>query len=269
MTDGYEIMEQPATTFSVGFLQFDVQLGDLAANLGKVEAGLNNLRPSSPGIVLLPEMWAAGFAYARLVDLALQTEDILRFLVGQADRYRVMLGGSLPEIINDGGTVIHNTLYIVDPDGVIGTYRKQRLFAPLLEDAHLAAGSDQHAIQTPLGKMAALICYDLRFPELLRPQVAQGAVLLLTAAQWPLVRKDHWRILLAARAIENQMFVIGANRCGTDSLAGGTTYAGHSMIIAPDGAILHEAGDEEEAASITIDLTMVDDLRTRFNTSMS
>jgi predicted amidohydrolase len=268
MADGYEIMRQPATTFSVGFLQFDVQLGDLAANLRNVEAGLNNLRPSSPGIVLLPEMWATGFAYDRLVDLARQTDDVLRFLVGLAGRHRVMLGGSLPEIINDR-TVIHNTLYVVDPDGVIGTYRKQRLFAPLLEDIHLAAGSDQHAIQTPLGIVAALICYDLRFPELLRPQVAQGAILLLTAAQWPLVRKDHWRALLAARAIENQIFVIGANRCGTDSLAGGTTYAGHSMIIAPDGTILHEAGDKEEAASITIDLTAVDELRTRFNTSMS
>ena len=250
---------------SAGFLQFDVQLDDIAANLRKVTAGLNNLAPGPPGIIVLPEMWATGFAYHRLQALARQTPEVLAALQQLAADRHVFLVGSLPEMGLDGKK-IYNTMFITGPAGVIGHYRKQRLFAPIAEDEHLTSGKSPLPIDTPLGRIAALVCYDLRFPELLRSQTGRGAILLVVSAQWPLARIDHWRTLLMARAIENQIFVIAANRCGADSVAGGTTYGGRSLIIAPNGEIVHEAGGAEEHGYVTIDLAAVDEVRARFNT---
>jgi len=250
---------------SAGFLQFDVQLGDIAANLRKVTTGLNNLGPKAPGIIVLPEMWSTGFAYHSLPTLARQTPEVLAALQRLSAERHIFLAGSLPEIGLDE-KIIYNTLFITGSAGVIGHYRKQRLFAPIGEDKHLTPGKSPLPIDTPLGRIAGLVCYDLRFPELLRRQTGQGANMLIVSAQWPLARIDHWRTLLLARAIENQIFVIAANRCGADSVASGTTYGGRSLIIAPDGEIMHEAGGEEEHGYVTIDLAVVDEVRARFNT---
>lgn len=258
-------MSHPRRFLSAGFLQFDVQLGDIAANVTKVTASLGRLGPSSPGIIVLPEMWATGFAYQGLPTLARQTPEVLATLQQLATKQHILLAGSLPEMSFDEKK-IYNTLFVTGPAGVIGRYRKQRLFAPIEEDKHLTAGKSPLPIDTPLGRIAGLVCYDLRFPELLRTQTAQGADMLIVSAQWPLVRIDHWHTLLMARAIENQIFVVAANRCGADSVAGGTTYGGRSLIVAPNGEIVYEAGGEEEHGYVTIDLTAVDRARARFNT---
>jgi predicted amidohydrolase len=259
-------MRPTPRTFSVGFLQFDVQLDNIDENLSKVENGLEELAPGSPAIIVLPEMWATGFAYSSLPDLVGQTTELLRALAQLADRYRIFLAGSLPER-GVGKNIIYNTLFLTGPEGVIGSYRKQRLFAPMEEDKHLKPGDKPLPMDSPFGRIAGLVCYDLRFPELLRMQTARGANLLLVSAQWPLVRIDHWRTLLMARAIENQIFVVAANRCGADSVAGGTIYGGHSLIVAPDGEILHVACEDEEYACKVIDSAVVDEVRARFNSS--
>jgi rfaE bifunctional protein nucleotidyltransferase chain/domain len=177
---------------------------------------------------------------------------------------QVYLAGSLMEQEDkDGQTFFHNTLYVTGPDGVVGSYRKQRLFAPMDEDRHFTAGVSPLPIATPVGQLAGLVCYDLRFPELARTQAATGANLLLVTAQWPTARLPHWRALLVARAIENQIFVVAGNRCGT---TGDTTFAGHSMIVAPDGIILHEAGEAEETGSAPLNEEMLATVRNRFNT---
>ena len=118
----------------------------------------------------------------------------------------------------------------------------------------------------PLGPVAALVCYDLRFPELLREQTGLGADILVIPAQWPAARLGHWRILVQARAIENQMFVVAANRRGT---TGDTVFGGHSMIVAPDGSILLEAGEDEECKGIMLDLEMVSAAKSLFNTALT
>lgn len=259
-------MTHPSHPFSAGYLQFDVQFGNIDANLYKVEEGLAQLSPETPAMIALPEMWATGFDYSNLPALAGKTPEVLATLAKLADRYDILLAGSLPEQ-DPAPNTIYNTLFITGPDGVIGSYRKQRLFAPIDEDRHLTPGENPVPINTPLGKIAGLVCYDLRFPELLRTQTARGANLLLVAAQWPLVRIDHWRTLLIARAIENQIFVVAANRSGADSVAGGIVYGGHSLIVAPDGEILHEAGEGEESACMTIETSAVDAVRARFNTT--
>ena len=261
-------MTPPTHSFSVGFLQFDVQLGDVDANLFKVKTGLHEAVPESPAIIVLPEMWATGFAYDRLPALADRTPEVLSTLAQLAGKHHMFLAGSLPER-DAGRNVIYNTLFFTGPDGVVGSYRKQHMFPPIEEDKHLTPGEYPVPIDTPFGRIAGLVCYDLRFPEIVRAQTARGANLLLVSAQWPLVRIDHWRTLLVARAIENQIFVVAANRCGADSVAGGIIYGGHSLIVAPNGDILYEAREDEERACVSIDSAVVDEVRARFNTAAS
>jgi rfaE bifunctional protein nucleotidyltransferase chain/domain len=250
--------------YHAGFLQFTVTLADPAANLAAVRQGLARLDLAGPGIVVLPELWATGFAYDRLPALALETPGLLRELQAEAARYNIHLAGSLPEaVLTEIGTTLHNTLYIVEPDGLCGQYRKQQLFGPMAEDLHFAQGDDPQPIPTGLGLMGGLVCYDLRFPELARDQAAQGIGLLVVTAEWPAARLSHWRTLLQARAIENQLFVVGCNTCG---IVGQTEFAGHSMIIGPDGTVLAEAGEGAEEKAMELDAGKIAEVRARFRT---
>jgi predicted amidohydrolase len=250
--------------FFAGFLQFDVQSGEIEKNLSRVEEGLAQItafhKQISPGIFVLPELWATGFAYDRLPALVESIPGLLEKMQELAAKYQIIIAGSLPEYSNNN---YYNTLFISDSAGGTSTYRKQRLFSPMEEDTFFTQGTNPRPIQTSLGPVAGLVCYDLRFPELLREQTALGVNLLVVPAQWPAARVNHWRILLQARAIENQMFVVAANRCGT---TGDTTFGGHSMIVGPDGSILQEAGDGEEYNGAILDPSVADSAKSLFNT---
>lgn len=245
-----------------GFVQFDVKLDDVDDALARIADGLQAMHPTGPGIVVLPELCAGGFAYDRLAELADQRQRVLAELAGLARQYGVHLAGSLVE--GDGG-FFYNTLHIVGPGGVAGIqkYRKQQLFAPMAEDRFFAAGDTPRPIATTFGPVAGLVCYDLRFPDLAQSQCAAGAKILVVAAQWPTARREHWRVLVRARAIENQVFVIACNRSG---FMGGTEFGGHSMIVGPDGAVLLEAGETPLAAGVCLDCACMAEVRGRFAT---
>ena len=251
-------------SFFAGFLQFDVQSGEIAKNLDRVAEGLAEIAGShkqiSPGIIVLPELWATGFAYEKLPALTGRISEVLEKQQELCAKYRIYLAGSLPE---HSGASYYNTLFVTGPDGIAGTYRKQRLFHPMSEDTFFSPGTGFSPVQTSLGPVAGLVCYDLRFPELLRQQTAQGASLLVVPAQWPAARINHWRILVQARAIENQMFVVAANRCG---ITGDTAFGGHSLIVGPDGSILLEADSGEEFKGAELDPVMVAAARSSFST---
>ncbi|MHB8223123.1 MAG: D-glycero-beta-D-manno-heptose 1-phosphate adenylyltransferase [Desulfurivibrionaceae bacterium] len=247
-----------------GFLQFDVQLGEPEANLAAVRAGLARLAPSGPGIIVLPELWSCGFAYERLQHFALQTVEMLDEMQRLAGQYAIHLAGSLPEeVLTEVGSVIYNTLYIVGPSGVCGSIRKQHLFAPMAEDRYFTPGDNPQPVATGLGLVAGLVCYDLRFPELAKSQAGKGAGLLAVSAQWPEARREQWRTLVMARAIENQVCVVACNRCG---ITGKTEFGGHSLVVGPDGTVLAEAGSEPGEAWVGIDPAAMQELRQRFNT---
>ncbi|HSR37180.1 MAG TPA: D-glycero-beta-D-manno-heptose 1-phosphate adenylyltransferase [Desulfurivibrionaceae bacterium] len=247
-----------------GYIQFPILLGNIEANVAAVRDGLKRLNPVGPGILVLPELWATGFAYDRLPALALETPRLLRELQAEAQRYTIHLAGSLPEaVLTEVGTTLYNTLYIVGPDGLCGQYRKQQLFAPMAEDAHFTPGDDPQPIATSLGLIGPLVCFDLRFPELAQHHAAQGAGLLVVSAEWPAARLAHWRALLAARAIENQCFVVACNTCGT---IGQTGFAGHSMVIGPEGCVLAQAGGGPEAVLVELELGRIAEARQRFRT---
>lgn len=247
-----------------GFLQFTVQLGEPQANIENVEKLIRRLQPEPDAVIMLPELWASGFDYSNALAHARHTPAILARLAEIAHDNSIFFAGSLLEEDQDSPGSLYNALYVSGPEGVVGRFQKQHLFAYWQEDQYFLPGSHSPAVQTPLGPVGGLVCYDLRFPEIARSQVFGGADLLLVAAQWPAVRLDHWRLLLQARAVENQAFVVACNSCGR---TGDTIMAGHSMILGPDGSILAEAGENEEAMSAILADKALEQVRDRFSTA--
>ncbi|MFP3982207.1 MAG: D-glycero-beta-D-manno-heptose 1-phosphate adenylyltransferase [Desulfurivibrionaceae bacterium] len=245
--------------------QFDVKAGDPAANLARVKEAMAELNPAAGGLLLLPELWSAGFSYDRFAWQGRQTDFILEELVVAAGKYGVMIAGTLPEkaAVREKEHYF-NTMFFTGPEGVIGRYRKQHLFPPLAEERYFSPGDRPDPVSTDMGVIGALVCFDIRFPELARYQVRQGAELIVVSGQWPATRQQHWQTLLQARAIENQVYVAACNRCGE---SGGTLYQGGSLIIAPDGAIIREAGDQEGWFGCPLQSQVVHRARTLFTSA--
>ncbi|MEN8200849.1 MAG: nitrilase-related carbon-nitrogen hydrolase, partial [Thermodesulfobacteriota bacterium] len=226
------------TLSHLAFLQFSIVQGEIPKNLEQLKEELTRLAPPPGTLVALPEMWATGFVYEELAELSRKIPDLLLELDELASRHQVVLAGSLPwqEGTGDDG-VLHNKLFFSgsgssSPPGIA----KQHLFSFWKEDRWFAPGERPVPLQVAGDELiGGLVCYDLRFPEAARMQCRQGAEILLMSAQWPLARIRQWRILLQARAIENQAFIVAANACGrwNDMRMGG-----HSLIIAPDGEVL-------------------------------
>jgi predicted amidohydrolase len=126
------------------------------------------------------------------------------------------------------------------------------------EEKYLTPGEEPVIVDLPWGRSGLAICYDLRFPELMRGYALGGVRLILIPAEWPHPRRAHWRTLLRARAIENQCFVVACNRVGT---TGSTTFFGSSAVIDPWGETLVEAGEVETLLTVTIDTDLVEAVR--------
>ena len=244
----------------VSAVQMRIRTGDVRANLEEAARGVEEALRRGSHLVLLPEMWSTGFAYREFPDLARAAwPAALDLMQAYARRGRAWVAGSVPEV--EGGRV-YNALVWVDPAGeVAAVYRKLHLFPPMGEAEQLAAGDRVVAVATGEGLVGGLICYDLRFPELARRLALEGCWALCVPAQWPHPRLHHWQTLLMARAIENQVWVIAANRVGAE---GRLEFFGHSAVISPWGEIVEGAGEEERAV-VTADISraQVDEVRER------
>lgn len=248
----------PETPFPAAALQFRIDVGDVAANRERAFRLIREAAARGARLCVLPEMWSTGFAEDRLLPLSRTTPEILHDLRGLAVRLKVILAGSLPERVGRG---VYNTLYVVNATGVVtGEYRKAHLFSPSGEDRWFRRGVSASVVPTDAGVLGPLVCYDLRFPEIARKYFLEGASLLCVSSQWPSVRSGHWRILTAARAVENQAYLVAANAVGP---SGPFHYAGGSVIVSPAGERLAEAGGEEGMALATIDPAQVEETRRR------
>lgn len=244
--------------FKAGIVQYDVVQGDVDNNIERVDSALSVLADAGVVLSVLPEMWSCGFDNENLQIHALKTPAILDALCKTARDRSMVIAGSLPEL---GEQMVYNTMYVIDSDGsVAGQYRKIHLFTPTGEHHYFSRGETPVICNTALGTVGLMICYDLRFPELGRVLTDMGASMLLISAQWPDVRKEHWNVLVRARAIENQMFVIASNRCGADP---DLAYAGNSQIVSPWGELLARAGVTESNLIAGIDPNEVHNARKR------
>src|SRR5829696_2919523 len=204
-------------------------------------------------LVLLPELWAT--TYFAFDDYAATAEPLdgptRSALSAAAAAAGVHVHGG--SIVERDGDRLYNTSLLFGPDGrLLGTYRKVHLFGyGSREVSLLSAGSAAGAVPTALGSLALSTCYDLRFPELYRLQVDGGAELFLVAAAWPAARAAHWQLLLRARALENQSFLLA---CGAAGRQGDVVLSGRSAVVDPWGEVLVEAGGEAETLTVELDL---------------
>lgn len=251
---------------AVACAQFNIELGEPQSNLAALEGLLerSSARLAAGTLVVLPEMWATGFRYADCERFAEATPGLLADMRRLAAKHGILLAGSLTAQDADA-TLPTNRLFVVAADGVLGYADKQHPFAAWHEEEYYrpgqAGGPLAAPIQTPFGPLGAVVCYDLRFPEVAREQAFAGCRLFVVSAEWPESRLDHWRTLIRARAIENQSFVAACNACGR---TGKLVMAGHSLIVAPDGEILAEAEAEPGLLAVSLDTTRLDAARHLF-----
>jgi predicted amidohydrolase len=227
-------------------VQFNIKLGDVTTNLATATAGLQRVAARGAQLAVLPEMWSTGYDYRRLAQLAEETPRILIKLEALSLDLGLVIVGSLAEKV---GESIYNSSFVVDNGKQVGHYRKLHLFSNMGEDRFLAAGQNSCVVPTSVGRLGLAICYDLRFPELFRKMALEGAEIICLPAEWPKPRQEHWRTLLRARAIENQLFVAAANCCG---IQGKLDFFGMSLLISSLGEVLAEGGEENTELVATL-----------------
>ncbi|MEC5424012.1 carbon-nitrogen family hydrolase [Virgibacillus sp. C22-A2] len=229
--------------------QMDIIAGNPEGNRLRVEEWVENVcKMDRPDIIVLPEMWTTGYTLPELDKLAdKEGEPTTSFLKRLASKYKIhIIGGS---IANEKSGKYYNSSMVIDGQGeLIYKYDKMHL-VPMLDEPRYLTGGRKKVEVFELGgvKMGIIICYDLRFPELARTLALEGAQILYVVAEWPAARKEHWKALLIARAIENQMYVVSSNRVGSYD---GVDFAGSSMIIDPWGNCIHTGSETEEETII-------------------
>jgi predicted amidohydrolase len=229
--------------------------------IDRVESMIDSVKGHE--LILLPEIWATGyFSFDRYIE---ESEEITgrfvqRFGLKAKELNAYIFAGSFVEK-NNGK--YYNTSVLFAPNGnLIGTYRKIHLFRyGTREGDILTRGNETTVVDTEFGKMGLSTCYDLRFPELYRAEVDLGAELLLVTSAWPHRRLEHWKLFNAARALENQCFLISSNCVGTTQ---GILMGGHSQIVDPWGVVVASGGDEETIVKTEIDPSQVSKVREAF-----
>ena len=239
----------------VAAIQFNITLGDIDSNVDHARKALARLAGQGARLAVLPEMWSCGFQYQNLQELAKRTPEVIEEMRRLSAQYNMVLVGSLPE---PDGEKVCNTAYVLDQGRLAGKYRKIHLFSLMNEDRSFTGGNSWLVTDTSVGRIGVFICYDLRFPELARRLALEGAEILVVPGEWPKPREEHWRTLLRARAIENQLFIVAANCCG---IQGKLDFFGASLIIGPKGEILAEGGYESGECTASIDFSAMEQWR--------
>lgn len=239
----------------VAALQFNIRLGDVDANVEYAREALARVAAQGCQLAVLPEMWSTGYDYRRLNELAKRTPEVVEEMGRLSSQHGMVIVGSLPEPHEER---VCNTAYILDRGKLLGKYRKIHLFSLMGEDRSIHGGDSWVVVDTHIGRIGVFICYDLRFPELCRRLAVEGAEIIVVPAEWPKPREEHWRALLKARAIENQLFIVAANCCGVQ---GKLDFFGQSIIIGPKGELLAEGGYENCELTATLDFSVMENWR--------
>ena len=247
----------------ITILQMPVVIGGREENLASLRRMMGQAAAEKPDVVLLPELWDIGF-FPRPMEQYGDPEGQMaqEALSALAAAYGVnIVGGSVAAAGTEG---VANRCFVYDREGhLTASYDKTHLFSAGGEGQVFAPG-EQVTIFTLDGvRCAVIICYDLRFPELVRRLAREDISVLFLPAQWPTVREMHWRVLTQARAIENQIFLAAAN--GSGAFANGLPLAGRSVILDPWGERLAEAADGEAILTADCDLTVREKIRREIN----
>jgi len=233
-------------SFKAYALQFESSPCSFERNYSTLLTLLNFCSPNS--LVVIPEVAATGFCYGRKLEAAEFSERVFGEL-------REFSAGLSLTIVTTGLELVNGTLFnvvkVFDRGKEVLSRPKVKLFLPGGEGEHFTAGTleDLKVAETSLGVLAPIICFELRFYEVLKRLKELGGEVFPVPAQWGRARREHWEILLRARAVELQRFFVGANGTGE--------MAGSSAVIDPWGRILAEACDSLGVISADIDLARI------------
>lgn len=247
----------------LALIQMDVHVNDTEYNYNNVQKLLFNALTEKPDIIVLPETWNTGFYPSKdLITIADRNGERTQTLLSDfAKEHNVnIVGGSVAVAKNDH---VFNTSYTFDRAGqLVGEYSKMHGFSPAKEDTYFAGGTHTSHFELDGIPCSTVICYDIRFPELVRMAALPNTELLFVPAQWPTMRLRHWQVLNEVRAIENQLFLCAVNGCGT---VGRVQSTGHSAVYDPWGTNLLEMDTTENIQSVDIDFDVVQDIRNKIN----
>jgi predicted amidohydrolase len=243
----------------IAAVQHDIVWEDREANFARLAPMVAGAVGLGAGLVLLTETFSTGFSMTPGIG---EPEDgpSAQFLRSQAAAHGVWVGGSCPEIA-PGGELPYNSFVLAGPDGTTHRYRKLHPFTHAGEHERFRAGDGPVTVTVDGLRVTPFVCYDLRFADVFW-RAAPETDVYLVPANWPSPRREHWRTLLRARAIENQAYVVGVNRVGT--AGDGTEHVGDSRIVSPTGELLATAAGVETVLVADVEAAEVAATRDRF-----
>jgi omega-amidase len=246
---------------TISIIQTNLFWEDVHANLAMLGKKIEQV-PSTTELIVLPEMFSTGFSMQPQLFAETMDGTAVTWMKETAIMYKKIITGSL--IIKEEDTYYNRLIWML-PNGQYGYYNKRHLFAFAGEHHHYTAGNKRLIAQVKGIKINCQVCYDLRFPVWARQQVNEEKNaeydVLLYVANWPEKRSHAWKTLLTARAIENQCYVVGVNRVGTDG--NGIYHSGDSCIINPMGEVMYTKAYDEAIFTYTIALNNIQ--ATRYN----
>ena len=226
-----------------------------------LEQKINSIEEKTE-IVVLPEMFNTGFSMRPEALAETMEGETVEWMKRVSRENGIVLTGSL---MMEEADNYYNRLVWMLPNGQYGYYDKRHLFAFGEEDKHYSPGNKRLIASVKGWKINLQVCYDLRFPVWARQKNTEAGVeydVLIYVANWPERRSHAWKTLLCARAIENQCYVVGVNRVGSD---GNNVYhSGNSLVIDSLGQVLYHMADEEDVNTITLQKEMLEEVRTKF-----
>ena len=223
-------------------LNFDICWKDKKRNFHNIEQQFQDI---SADLLVLPEMFSTGF-YMNAAEIADRNSETLEWMKKFAMEKDCAVAGSASIM---EGENFHNRFYFVEPNGNHHQYDKRHLFSFSGEDKNYTSGKDRVIVNYKGWRILLQVCYDLRFPVFARNNDDYDAILYV--ANWPEVRIDAWKTLLKARAIENQSYVFGLNRIGTDG--NNLNYPESSYCFFADGSIISETENHFVSAEFNSD----------------
>jgi len=249
----------------VSLVQGATRWHDPAANREYYGALIAPLKGQSD-LIVLPETFTSGFSNEAIHQAETMDGQSVGWLREQAARLDAAITGSVQLRVGEGSEArVYNRLLFVTPDGEVRHYDKRHLFRYAGEHERYAAGAERLIVDWRGWRICPLVCYDLRFPVYSRNAHRAGRFdydVLLFVANWPSARREPWRTLLRARAIENLSYCAGLNRVGTDG--NGLNYSGDSAVIDFLGQPLAELGAQEQVVTVALDAAALAAHRERF-----
>ena len=263
------VMTKPEMIMAnISCIQIKPALADFETNVSRMEGIITNIMAERPGtdLIVFPELITSGYECSRKQFISLSEKmDIcspsLSRISELCKNFNVSITYGLPELGADGE--YYNSAVLLGPNGdILGSYRKIHLFDT--EKLFFTSGSEIDIIDTSFGKVGLMICWDAAFPELSRAYALQGAQLLIVVSNWESPYSDDWDLITRARAFDNTLYLVSANRIGLDKTL---NFFGHSNIISPVGKVIESLNEEVEGIiHAELDLHLTQELREGYYT---